>query len=323
MKKMYLLILPVILHGLTVAEVDIKKISPEKKYEISDVQGIRIHNAQEGLLVMRILKTIDDPNMMSQKADILVNLYQIQNTQDVDNLPDLGAHPVPERQLQIEAIQEMRKLNFKTCKEKIYPILNDYLVFMESNGKSHSRGMLQLNIAHLIMDNIHDKDVRDLGKKYLESAAMQEWTKGRIATSILDYDVSKITDADDPDLSVRTNMLLKTACLPSLEQQLRAPKRIGKSQEILNKLYEGRYEKLLEYISANRSLLGETQKYFLSYASVMHALKKKNNQQNLTDSELKLVELAKECRENLLEKTSVIEAGDQLLDRALQNYSQK
>ena len=250
---------------------------------------------------------------------MLVSVYESENTPEKDSLPYRGGHPSRGRQLQLGALAQLSALPTKACAREVCGVLQDYLRFMQSEGRTHARAGLQLSMAHLVDKHVENSKVRLIGAKYLRSPSLEEWTKGRVATSLLRHRVAEISDNGDPRLVRRLRLIMETACLPSLREMLRSPARIVRSADILSRLTDGKAEKLASFIESKNDW-SDPQKYFLAYACVYRSLGRIAKTQPLSERDVQLVVLAKQLRAELAPKAKNVDKADQVLDSILQQY---
>jgi len=287
---------------------------------IADVRAmLPVQDLKTGFEMLEMLKRITGPDLAPEKASLLITIYDSQNTASNDSVPDIPGQPTRERRLQLEVLEELTKVPTEVCASQILVVLQNYREFMNLQKDTHPRARLQLSMAQLIEAHINNPDIRATGSEYLASPAFKEWTKGRIATSLLDYQIDNISDNDDPNLTQRLTLIMETACLPLLEQMLKAPKRLARSAETLSRLTDTRPEKLISFIE-KKGQLSDSQKYFIAYASLHRVVQKVRMRKSLLARDIQLARQAEQWRLELAPKTEKIKNGDQLLEQAAKKW---
>lgn len=297
---------------------------------IADVKAmLPVKDLNTGFQALEMLKRITQPELALDKASLLVAIYESQNTAENDNIPESPGQPTMTRQLQIGALVELTKIPTEICVQQAIPVLQNYYEFMNSPKNplnytaliksTHPRRVIEPSMAALVTAHIDNPDIRAIGSRYLVAPAFSEMTKGRIATALLAYQVERISDKDDPNLTQRLTLVMETACLPSLEQMLKAPKRVACSANILITLTDSRSQELDNFIK-NKGQLSDSQKYFIAYASLRRVLQKIDMKKSLLTEDIRLVEQAEQWRLELVQKTQEVKDGDQLLEQVAEKW---
>jgi len=312
----------VLLAGVAaVATMDVPVRGDEPVPTIAEVQArLPVRDWKGAAEVLGMLAKISDPKAAEAKSRLLRNAYESLNTPENDRALHRGGLAPMARRVQMRALAQLALMPTATCAPDVRVILTDYVRFMNRQaGPRRPRQSLQLSMAHLIRSHIGDAEVRAVAQVYLASAAMAEWTKARVATGLLQYQVAAITDAEDPDLSRRLALIMETACLPSLEQMLKAPKRLQLSAAIVADLTHKRPGTLLSFI-AKSPQTSDAAKYFLAYACLTRALRKVQAKEALLEGDRRLVELAEQWHRELVAKTAAVKDGDQILDHQAKRW---
>lgn len=282
---------------------------------ISEVNSmLPVDNVEEGFKLIDMLDRIKDPNMNSQKAEVLVIIYESQNTLKNDNTPDLPGPPTLFRRLQLGALYRLAELPASSSLEQAYRVLQSYLLFMNHNGADNPRRRLQLSMAALLNTHIAEPKIQSIASEYLKSKAFQEWTKGRISTGILKHNVGKISNIEDPLMAKRFDLILDTASLSSLEEMLRAPKRLINCSEILYGISKNDPDKLLKYIKKKREYT-DSQKYFLIFALLNREVEMIQEKKLLKKEDSELINKALLWRTDIKSKAEKIKHGDRLIEK--------
>ncbi len=271
-----------------------------------------IKDVQTGYKMLDMLKNITSPELADEKVPLLVMIYESQNAEQSNAEPDEPGMPTVERRLQIEALDELAKIQTNKCIGQVSVILQEYLDFINSQESTHIGDKLQLSMSELIAAYINNSDIRTIGTNYLSSPVIAEWTKGRITTSLLAYNIQKISDKDDPDMTKRLALIMDAACLSSLEEMLKAPARIGRSAKILSELTTDSSKKLISFIEA-KGHLSDPQKYFLGYALLYRAIRKTQTKQPLDTTDAQLEEMTGQWYTELVGKTKKMK-GDHIFE---------
>ncbi len=289
---------------------------------ISEIQSkFPVESVNEGLEYLDMLARIVDPNMGTQKADLVAYIYASQNTPENDAIPDRPGQPSPSRRLQIEALSLLTRIPTSACSVQVNDILSKYLLFMTDKGGDHPRRRLQLSMAALIKAHIKDGNVRQIATQYSSSPELKEWTKGRIDTDILELKIQLLDDKNDPNLVHRLDLIIETASLPSVESMLKAPRRLLNCAAILNNISKGKSDKLLDYILKKKDLKDQ-HKYFLAFSCLYRAEEKKKQKKALGNADIELVDKAQLWHKELKTKTEKIKNKDDLLDRLHKKYQE-
>ena len=277
----------------------------------------------EGFELLRMLDSIVEPKYDRRKAEVLIAIYESQNTPENDKVPVVpGMHPVGFRVLQMRALTSLRKVPTDSSLDQVIPVLQSYLKFMNQKGPGHTRKTLQFSMALLLNAHMAEEDIQKLASEYLESKTIREWIKGRIASDLLKHQVENIKVEEDPDFTKRFDLILEQACLKTLDETVRASKRLGRSSGILSETIKGNSGKLLKYVNKRKNLT-DSQKYFLAYSLLRREVDMRKNKKTFKSADSELLNKSLLWRTKLKGKTEKLKNSGNPLESFYKHWEKR
>lgn len=274
----------------TICFAENEKISVDDVQKAESIDQLRKFLGIDDWVIKRtILEKLDQFEYEYEKAEILYLLYVQEETEKNNAIQHVGGLPPRHTRFQIKVLSKLASLPVEKTRERVLDILRAYLTSVEGmdyqKWRVSPKQALQTHMASLLGTYISDEDIREMTRHYLQSRVIKEYAKARLVVPLLEYQLSKVSEGEDPDYIKRIEMILEMATEPGLPNMLYGPKRLYGCAEIMEKVFQNDMSKLDMFMKTGTEL-SQSAKYFLHFFIVRYSFEKLKSDLVLSNEEM-------------------------------------